>query len=217
MSQGVDAKVLSFFQDYPEKAFRKGELLIRADEDPAGVFYLQEGIVRQYYISRTGIQITLNMFKAGAFFPMSWVISDIHNNYYFEAVTSCQTYKIPKPDMLAFIKKEPEVLFDLLRRVFVGIEGLWLHIEYLSAGNSATKLVSTIIILAERFGKQTGDSMIIDMGVKLTEKELGDYAGMYRETVSREMQLLEKNNLVLRKNGTIVIPDFKKLEACLTL
>lgn len=217
MKDSIKEKIRSFFLKYPEKTFRKGDLLIRADEDPSGVFYIANGVVRQYYISKTGIQITLNMFKPNAFLPMSWVVSDIHNNYYFEAVTPCKAYKAPKSDVLSFIQNEPDVLLDLLRRVFVGVEGLWMHIAYLSAGNSATKLVSTILILAQRFGKVEGDSVVIDMGVKLTEKELGDYAGMYRETVSREMQLLEKNNLILRKEGTIIIPHLSALEAKLTL
>ncbi len=211
----VNEKVTNFFTKYKKQQFKKGEILIRADEDPQGIFYLADGIVRSYYISKKGDEITLNMFKPHTFFPMSWVVSDIHNQRYFEAMTACITYKVPKEKVLAFIKKEPDVVLDLLRRVYIGIEGLWMHIEYLSSGNALEKLISTLLILGKRFGREEGGRTTIQL--KLTEKELGEYSGMYRETVSREMQLLKEKGLVVFSKGTITIPDLKKLENALPL
>ena len=195
--------------------FKKGEILIRADEDPHGIYFLIEGDVRSYYISKKGDEITLNMFKPNTFFPMSWVISDIHNQYYFEAMTICIVYKAPKEDVLAFIKMEHDVVFDLLRRVYIGIEGLWTHIEYLSAGNALEKLIVTLLILGKRFGKEVTDGTIIP--IKMTEKQLGEYSGIYRETVSREIQKLKEKGLIRFNKGTITIPDLKELEEALQL
>lgn len=211
----VEKRVAQFFTLFKKQLFQKGDILIRADDEPSGIFYLQEGIVRQYYISKNGEEIILNMFKPQSYFPMSWAVSNIHNNYYFEAMTTCVSYKAPKDKVRDFIEKEPTVLFDLLRRVYIGIEGLWLHIEYLSAGNAMEKLIATLLILGKRFGKKEKEGIIIPL--KLTERELGEYAGMYRETVSREFQSLIKKGLVSYTKGTITIHDMNKLGQELTL
>src|SRR5579864_5629547 len=125
MDNDINKKIFNFFAQYKRQQIKKKEIIIRAGDDPTGVFYIDEGIVRQYYISKNGAEITLNMFKQKAFFPMSWTIGNIHNNYYFEAVTDCSLYKGPNEKVLGFLKREPEVVWDLLKRVYIGIEGLW--------------------------------------------------------------------------------------------
>jgi len=207
--------VESFFFQYKKQVLKKGEILIRADDDPTGIFYLQEGVVKQYYISKKGDAITLNIFKTHSFFPMSWALSGVHNHYYFEAMADCIIHKAPKDAVFEFLKREPDVVFDLFRRVYIGIEGLWLHVEYLSAGNALTKLTATILTLGKRFGQEEKNGIVLQM--KISEKELGEYAGMYRETVSREFQVLKKKGLVSYTKGVITIPDMKKLENELTL
>ena len=215
MDNDINKKIFNFFAQYKRQQIKKKEIIIRAGDDPTGVFYIDEGIVRQYYISKNGAEITLNMFKQKAFFPMSWTIGNIHNNYYFEAVTDCSLYKGPNEKVLGFLKREPEVVWDLLKRVYIGIEGLWMHIECLSAGNALSKLVSALLILAKRFGKEQNGKIVIQ--TKITEKELGEYAGMYRETVSREFQQLIKRGLADYTKGIITIQNTQKLEELLIL
>jgi CRP-like cAMP-binding protein len=208
-------KVKQFFKQYKQQQYKRGETLIRADDDPSGIFYLEEGFIKQYYIARTGNEMLLNMFKPETYFPMSWAVSDIHNSYYFEAMTDCTVYKAPKPQVIEFIKQNPDVMFDLLRRVYIGIEGILLQREYLSSGSAYSKLVATLLILAKRFGKAENEKVVLQL--KLTEKEVGEYAGIYRETVSREFQNFKEKGLLLYDKGTIIIPDIKKLEDELTL
>jgi CRP-like cAMP-binding protein len=208
--------VEKFFFRYKKHQFKRGEILIRADDAPSGIFYIKRGVVRQYYVSKNGDEITLNMFKSKAFFPMSFAIGGIHNSYYFEAMLDCVTYRAPRGDVLEFVKKKPEVLFDLLKRVYIGIEGLWMHIEYLAGGTALNKLIATLIILGKRFGKKDRkESMVIQL--KLSEKELGEYAGIYRETVSRGFQILKAKGLISYAKGIIAIQSMQKLENELTL
>src|SRR5579859_5229180 len=114
MESSIETKISTFFTKYKKQTYKKNDILIRAEDDPSGIFYLQEGIVRQYYISKNGAEITLNMFKTHAFFPMSWAISHIPNNYFFEAMNDCIAYKAPSQEVLLFLKKEPTVMMDLL-------------------------------------------------------------------------------------------------------
>ncbi len=67
----IEEKVLVFFQHYKKQNYKKGELLIRADDQPQGIFYLKSGTVKVYAISKKGDELVVNLFKPKAFFPMS--------------------------------------------------------------------------------------------------------------------------------------------------
>jgi len=208
-------KLNSLFSQYPSCNYKKGSILIQAGKKPAGIFYIQKGIIRQYWISEKGSEITLNMYKPHAFFPMSWAVASVTNLHFYEALTDVTAKHAPKEKVLAFLKKEPDIVFDLLKRIYIGMEGLWMHIESITSGNSYIKFIASIVILAKRFGKQNGKGLIIDL--KMNEQDIANYAGMSRETASRELRILKKENLVEYEKGMITVPNLQKLEEELKL
>lgn len=214
MDEKIIRKLNQFFAKYKIQQLKKGELLIRAGDDPQGIYYLSEGLVRRYAITSSGEELVLNMYKPHSFFPMSWAISNVHNTHFYEAMTDITVRRAPKDDVVAFIKQEPDVQYDLLRRLYIGIEGVWMHIEHLMTGSAHTKLLTAVIIFAKRFGKQEGNTVIIPL--RLTEKDLAEYAGMSRETASRELKLLKKEHLITFEKGTIIVNDMKELENALS-
>ncbi len=45
MNSKVSAKLEKFFSTFKRQLYKKGEILIRADDTPTGVFYLKSGVV----------------------------------------------------------------------------------------------------------------------------------------------------------------------------
>lgn len=210
MDDPIIAKLTAFFSQFPTQIGKKGTILIHASAQPAGIFYMEEGIIRRYWITEKGEEITLNLYKPHTFLPMSWAISNVPNTHFYEAMTDVQLRKAPNEAVLQFLKEEPDIVFDLLRRVYIGMEGLWAHMESLTAGNAYAKLVSALIILAKRFGENGASDTVIQL--KMTESDLANYAGMSRETASRELQKLHQAKLVNFEKGKISIHDLKKLK-----
>ncbi|MBI3379690.1 cyclic nucleotide-binding domain-containing protein, partial [Candidatus Gottesmanbacteria bacterium] len=99
-------KIAIFFNQFTKHYYQKDEILIRAGENPVGVFYLEKGYVRQYAISEKGEEITFNLYKPQTFFPMMWVLNDTPNNYYFEAAAASTVFIAPKEKVVAFVKNE---------------------------------------------------------------------------------------------------------------
>ena len=87
MNNPAEKKVSNFFKKYKQQKYKKGEILIRADEDPSGIFYIIEGKVKEYAISKKGEEIIVNIFKPHTFFPMSWAINNTKNQYYYETIS----------------------------------------------------------------------------------------------------------------------------------
>lgn len=189
----VEAKVERFFEKYRMVRFEKGEVLIQADTAPRGIFYLISGQVRQYDVSSTGDQIVVNVFQPPAFFPMNWAIHRHSNPYVYEAFTEVAARKAPVEAVLEFVRREPDVVFDLLSRVYSGVEGLQRRMVYLMENDAQKRLLMELLISAERFGEPRGDGGVF---VAMHEGELASRVGLARETANRALRDLKESGLI---------------------
>lgn len=195
-------KVKEFFSSYRPIVYEKGQLLVLADENPKNIIYLESGIVREYDISYKGDEVVVNVFKTGAFFPMSWAIAKTPNRYFFEAASKLKTRQAPAGDVLSFMKQNPMVMLDLLTRLYIGVDGLQRRMAHLMGGSASSRLLFELYVECQRFGKKTPSGSIL---IKINESELGARAGLARETVSREIKDLKKVGLIkLVRHGIIV-------------
>ncbi len=212
MDDAVSQKVKKFFSAYPLRSFAKGEIICHAEEELSGVFYVLEGRVNQYDISPSGSEVVVNVFKPPAFFPMSWAINKTPNRYFFEAATVVKAHEAPAEDIVRFLKANPDVTFDLLSRVYRGLDGLLRRTSHLMGGDAGTRLLFELLNAAHRFGELNEKGEIV---IRLKEGDLAKHSGLARETVSRLLQKLKKSELVKIESGRIVIPSTANLEMAL--
>jgi CRP/FNR family transcriptional regulator len=212
MTSKIKGEVEGFFKAYPPKRFDKGYLLIYAGYEPPGIFYLVSGQVRQYDISETGDEVVVNVFKPGAFFPMSWAINKTPNQYFFEAATTITVRQAPAEAAVDFLKSNPGVMFDLLSRVYSGTDGLLRRSAHLMGGNAKTRLLFELLLAGQRFGRRQTDGSYL---IAINETELAKRAGLSRETVSRQMGKFKEQGLVSVGGRGITVKKFKTLEKTL--
>lgn len=208
MDEKVRIIVDSFFSSYPSHTYKKGELLVRADDQPRGVMYLVKGSVKVYAISHKGEEVVVNIFTVNSFFPLSWAIAGLDNSYYYEALEPVTLRRAPKEAVVEFLKKNPDVVFDLLTRMYRGVDGLLVKMTYLMGESAYVRLVGELLINAKRFGIFTEKLC----SVKITERELAARTGLTRETVSRQIHELKKKGLLTVTRDAINITDITALE-----
>lgn len=202
----------AFFSGFPAHEYFKGAILIRAADEPKGIYYLKSGHIRQYVITKEGEEITLNIYKPGAFFPMAWAVNAYPNHYYFEAMDDSVVRIAPKEDAVEFVKNEPDVLFDLLQRLYIGLDGVLSRMEHLMSGKARERLITILIISAKRFGRHNTGRDAITIDLRLTHQDLASLAGLSRETVTREMMELKQSGLLDYTNTAISIQNITDLE-----
>jgi CRP/FNR family transcriptional regulator, cyclic AMP receptor protein len=211
MENQIIDKLNQFFSQYQKTSFSKGETIVDSDDEFEAVYFLLSGNIRMYSITESGSDLTLNIFKPGSYISMMWAIADLPNTYYFEAMTEVEAWKAPKKEFLEFAKKNPEVLFELTKRILVGMNGLLVRMEYLLAGKAYPKVASVILLSARRFGEKRENGEIL-INLTMTHELIASLAGLTRETTSIEMKNLEKNNLVRYEDHLIVVMDIEKLK-----
>jgi CRP-like cAMP-binding protein len=209
MSGDITTKVKTFFMQFPERSYPKGQILIFADENPEHIFYLAEGQVRKYDVSYRGDEMIVNTFKSSSFFPMSWAINREQNHYFYKTETPAKLHIAPADNALQFIKDNPDVMLDLLARVYQGTEGLLGRMVHLMSGTAKSRLLYELIVECRRFGEKQ-----VDGTYKLTasEVDLAARSGLSRETVSREIHKLKTSGWATITRGHIFISDIAAIE-----
>ena len=208
----VSQKIANFFAAYPLRTFDKRQIMVRAEEPLPGIFYLVDGSVNQYDIAPSGKEVVVNVFKPGAFFPMSWAINSTTNHYFFAAGTRVAAHVAPAADTLKFLKDNTDVMFDLLGRVYLRTDGVLRRMAHLMGGDSKSRLLFELLNAAYRFGEPQSDESIFIM---LKESDLAKRSGLARETVNRCMHDLRLAGIASVARGGIIIKHLSRLEAML--
>lgn len=209
MSPHIVKKVTSFFSRYKEQHLSKGQLLIRGGQPPEGVFFLQQGLIRQYDITESGDEIVVNVFKAPAFLPMSWALNHNANRYFFESFTPIVVRKAPAQDVIHFLHDNPDVMLDLLSRVYRGIDAMQNRMTFMMQNSARRRILFELLHSCQRFGEQKNNGNYM---IAMHENELAARIGLTRETVNRELRSLKKRALVLVSQSGITITSLAALE-----
>lgn len=209
MKKDASQLVDEFFEQYRLRQYKKGQILILSGDGTDYIYYLLKGRVKQYDVSYRGDEVVINVFKPPAYFPMSLALSGGANPYIFEAETDLELKQAPAREVVEFLKSQPEVAFDLLTRVYRGLDGLQEKLAHLMKGSAKERLMFEILINAKRFGQKLENG---GWQSDINESELAGRAGLSRETVSREIQKLAKSGLIKFKSGRLVIPRPKIFE-----
>ena len=209
----VTKKLSDFFTGTDERMYSKDDIITFANQDPEGVLFLVEGLVEQYDVTPEGNKITVNIFKPPAFFPMSWAINKTPNLYFYAALSNVKV-KRAHPDKVAkFLQENPDVMFDLLSRVYKGTDGLLRRLVLAASGIASSRLIYELLLEAYRFGYGVDGAT---KKIKIRQSSLAARSGLARETVSRELHKMEREGLIeLTKPGMLLY--IKKLEARLDL
>ncbi len=212
MNKEISEKVAKFFSNYRQQSFKKGDFLIRANENPSGVFYLSKGTVRVYAISKNGDELVVNIFKPFSFFPMNWAINNTENSYYYEAMSPVIVQKASRDDVLQFVKENNDILLNLLSRVYRGIDGVLNKMTYLMVGSAYARIIAELLVNVKRFGEISQSKKGSSGQMQISERDLAAQAGLTRETVSRELKRLKDKQLILFSQNTLTITNIEKLE-----
>lgn len=200
----------NFYKQFTTRHYKKGEILIRADDDPQGIFCLTKGFVRQYTISKAGYELTLHILKPLSYFPMVWAVNGTPNVYYFEALTPVEVGRAPREQVVDFIKDKPTIIFELLSELIEDYAESLTRIEHLVFSDAYRRVISVLLYIAKHFGKENNSGIIVDH--VFTQQDIATLVGVARETASNEMVKLDKKGLVKLIDRSIVIENMEKLE-----
>ncbi len=200
-----------FFKEYKLLQYKKRAMILNSNDATSSVFYIRSGYVRVFRLSEDGEELTLAILKEHDFFPLTYGIGSSTHQYYLEAITPLELWKAPQELFTDFVKKDPELFYELTNRLLIRFDGVLARIESMVFSNAYTKVATILLMCAKGLGEEDNGQIIVK--VPLTHKDIATMIGITRETTSLEMKKLERKGLVKHQGRNLVIDDYKKLEA----
>ena len=208
------AELVDVFSQYGvKKTFKKGDFVIKPGAQPPGVFYILHGIVKAYDITKYKEENLLIIRKQDELFPLIWAITGQERKVAYQALSPTNTLVISRQQFEEQIYKHPGALAPLLDMT---IEMYRLHSERILNLEYRTvkeRLVSFLLTMSNRFGSRTQDGLLLE--VPLRHQDIASSINATRETTSRELSALEKNNLIAKHKSFYLLKDVSALRAIL--
>jgi len=193
--------------------YNKGEFIIRPGETPSGVFFIETGLVKAYDITKYGEENLLIIRKEGEIFPLIWAVTSLERNIIYQALAPTTVWRISQDAYLTYITTDKDALAPMLDMT---IEMYRIHSERIINLEYRTvreRLISFVITMSHRFGRETDEGILID--VPLRQQDIASSINASRETTSRELSALEKKGLLKTDPHYLLLKDIEKLKSYL--
>lgn len=204
----------SFFKAHTRIQYKKGETIVRPEDDPSGVFLIEWGFVKAYTITKYGEENLLIVRSSGGVFPLIWAFTGDHHNVTYEAMEPTSLWRVSRADYIEFLDKNPSVLPVILD---MAIEAYRLHSERvitLSYRTARERIISFLLTHAKRFGIQNKDGSTT-IHAPFRQSDIASSVNATRETTSREINILKKKGQIKLIDHKIIIMDIDKLRSLL--
>lgn len=207
------AALVGLFHSGTKLLYKKGEFIIRPGETPNYVFFIEQGQVKAYNISKYGEENLLIIRKEQEVFPLIWALTGQERDIIYQALASVTLWRIKHEDYLSFLHTHPSALppiLDMVTEMYRIHSERILNLEYRSVRE---RLVSFLLTTSNRFGVVQNEGLVIDVPLRL--QDIASSINATRETTSRQLSVLERKGLIGHKQSYITLLDIPGLEAIL--
>ncbi len=212
-SKAQVAALVNFFHLGTRLPYKKGEFIIRPGETPSGIFYIESGLVKAYNITKYGEENLLIVRKEQEIFPLIWAITGQERHIIYEALAPTVVWRLDRKAYINFIEKNSEALAPLLDMT---VEMYRIHSERIINLEYRTvreRLISFLLSMSDRFGKQVENGLVIQ--VPLKQQDIASSINASRETTSRELNMLDRKGYIDSGKAQIIIKDIETLRSFL--
>jgi len=207
------ASLVKVFRSGTKLTYRRGEYIIRPGEQPSNVFYIEEGLVKAFNISKYGEENLLIIRKNQEVFPLIWALTGQEHEIIYQALSHTVVRRIERQKYLDYVMTHQDAMLPILDMVTemyrIHSERI-LNLEYRTVRE---RLVSFLLTMSQRFGEKQDGEVKID--VPLRHQDIASSINASRETASRELAKLEQRGLLKTKQFYITLMDVEALASML--
>lgn len=197
-----------FLQIGRTASYPKGHLCLREREEDPPIFFILDGKVQIYTLTKCGKKKILFILGPDNIANDSFLYNA--NTVYCETLEPCRFYLVPRGPLLALMESD----HALTRSLFIYQERKLSRLERQLKNTVGSiylerRLASKLWKLARDFGRPTDRGILIDMDLTITF--LSDLLGAPRETTSRVCKKLVGQGLIVIEKKKIFITDMERM------
>jgi CRP/FNR family transcriptional regulator len=201
----------SFLKEFPLITRTKNQILLFQGEAPRFAHVIKKGVVKTYNVSGQGIEQLIAFETELNAFPFTWIWGKAPSSlYYYEALSDCEVYCVPRDRYIKFMSSDNELMTNELKRHAHNDVGHTLRLNALLNLKARDKLIHTLHYLAQAYGRPL-DGSIVQINLRLTQQDFANLVGITRETAATELNKLKKTGAIFYSPGIFYRVNIAKL------
>jgi CRP/FNR family cyclic AMP-dependent transcriptional regulator len=205
-------KLLNHLQPLLEKGvirtYNAGSTILYQGEAPRSACIIKRGVVKAFNISASGEEQIVAFYIDGELFSTPWIFGKAPSTiYFYEAVTDCEIYFVPREELRKFSSERSHVLEALLDYYVTISTAALIRISALEQPKAREKIMYTLYFLCQRYG-EAGKSHT-KLRLQLTHQQLANLVGLTRETTATELNKLKRQKILEYANQTYSVNENK--------
>jgi CRP-like cAMP-binding protein len=189
--------------------YRADQMVFQKDEPGLAMMAVLDGRIKISSMSMEGKEAVLNIIEPGMVFGEIALLDGRERTADATAMVDSELLVIYREDFLPLLESRPGLAIRLLEVVCGRLRDTSKLVEDAFTLTTPTRLARQLLRLAESYGKQTDEGVLIDF--KMSQRELAAYVGLARENINRQLRSWEKEELISLAAGAVTIVDLETM------
>lgn len=202
----------SFFEKTkrPLCVIKKGTLIFNEGDLLEKLYYIKEGFIKLYRLSREGRDETSYLLGPGYIVGLRALLApDKFAKHNAETITDVKVITIPREEFFRHVLNDSSLLIDLLHAYIERLDYTEQRLVGFMFTDATARVAHFLYNFAQRFCNENDKEIILP--VKLSHQRIAEFVGSFRETVTLSLNRLEQANIICINKGEITICDLEKL------
>lgn len=193
-------------------SFKRREMVFSCTEPGNTLLLIQEGRVEISITAQSGRKAVLNHMGAGEVLGEIALLDGGLRSADVTASTTVKGLLFHRRDVMEFLRARPEVMLALIGELCSKIRNASEMFEVQSQIEAPARLARCLLRLGAKWGVDQADGGLL-LSERFSQSDLGDFAGLTRESVNRHLKKWEDSGWIDNSQATIVICDPDALES----
>jgi CRP/FNR family transcriptional regulator, cyclic AMP receptor protein len=166
-----------------EKRFLKNQIILLEEDTPNYIYFIYSGKVKVVQQSTDGRERMIAIHRKGDFFGEMAVLDGKTALATVVAIEDTKVGFISKADFENHLLKNKKVLLEIIALLCIRLREAWLMCKVMSFADAEQRIRTVLKNMGDQFGIRDQRGTIINL--RLTHKDISEFASISRETVTR--------------------------------
>lgn len=187
------------------ESFSHNQPIFRQNDNGSTMMAVISGLVRISRLSATSKEVVFSIVTPGSFFGEMALLDGGARSADATALGKTELIVLHRRDFMPFLRHNPEVAIGMLEVLCQRIRRTDEQVEDSLFLVREARLAKALLHLADQFGVETSDGVCIEL--PLSQRELGNFVGLTRESINKQLVEWREIGLITMKERLITIRD----------
>lgn len=185
------------------KRVAKNEVVLFEEDTTRYMYIVYSGKVRVVKINSDGREQIITIHKKREYFGEMALLDGKTSPATVIAMENSEIGLLGRDDFERFIESNDHMRRNIITALCSQLREAWMMIRIMSFDNAEKRIMAVLSRIQELYGVTDNRGKIIN--IKLTHQQIASYASVTRETVTRVLNRLEKENIIEFLDGKCIL------------